>query len=204
MSQARDEILKKLKNAVYPEPEKPVSNEPVFYPIEDSLEEAFKKNLENVDGIVRLFANEKDLFEDLKSFLNSFSRNQIICREPAITNQLNKYDIPFSQNSNLPENIQVGITNCEFLVAHTGSVMVSSAQRGGRQLFVYPNTHVVLAKKSQLVDYLEKAYAGILDRYKDNLPSQITLITGPSRTADIEKTLVLGAHGPRELMVYLY
>jgi len=204
MNQARDEILKKLKNAVHPEPEKPVLNESVFYPLEDSLEETFKKNLENVDGIVRLFSNEKDLFEDLKSLLNSFNKDEIICREPDIADQLNKYSIPFSQHSILPENTEVGITNCEFLVAHTGSVMVSSAQRGGRQLFIYPNTHVVIAKKNQLVDYLEKAYAGILEKYKENLPSQITLITGPSRTADIEKTLVLGAHGPCELRVYLY
>ena len=44
---------------------------------------------------------------------------------------------------------------------------------------------------------------GIREKYKTRLPSQITLITGPSRTADIEKTLVLGAHGPKELHVFI-
>lgn len=70
-------------------------------------------------------------------------------------------------------------------------------------MFVYPPLHIVIAKKEQLVDYLEKAYSGISERYAENLPSQIAIITGPSRTADIEKTLVLGAHGPRELRVFL-
>jgi L-lactate dehydrogenase complex protein LldG len=95
------------------------------------------------------------------------------------------------------------MTGCEFLIAHTGSIMVSSAQKGGRQMFVYPPVHVVVARKSQLVDSLEKAYSEIHKKYQNNLPSQLTLITGPSRTADIEKTLVLGAHGPKELVVFI-
>jgi L-lactate dehydrogenase complex protein LldG len=204
MNQARDEILKKLENAVYPEPEKPGFDEPVFYPVKGSLDEAFKKNLEIVNGVVGLFSNKKELFENLGSFLQNFGKNEIICRDPSITNQLKEYNIPFSEHSNLPVKTEVGITGCEFLIAHNGSVMVSSAQKGGRQLFIYPNIHVVIARKNQLVDYLEKAYTGILEKYNKNLPSQITLITGPSRTADIEKTLILGAHGPRELRVFLY
>lgn len=204
MSQARDEILKKLKNAVYPEPENPGFDEPVFYPVEGPLDKAFKKNLEMVNGVVRLFSNERELFKELKDFLHALDKNEIICREPSIVKQLKEYNIPYSEHLQLPEKTGIGITGCEFLIAHTGSVMVSSAQKGGRQLFVYPNTHIVIASKTQLVDYLEKAYTGMLEKYNKNLPSQITLITGPSRTADIEKTLILGAHGPRELRVYLH
>ena len=70
-------------------------------------------------------------------------------------------------------------------------------------MFVYPPVHIVIARKNQLVGYLEEAYSGIHEKYNDNFPSQIALITGPSRTADIEKTLVLGAHGPRELRVFI-
>ena len=146
---------------------------------------------------------EEELFLALKEFLSSYKKEVVFCNEDEISSRLNTFGIQFQQSSELSKEIEVGITGCEFLIAHTGSAMVSSAQKGGRQMFVYPPLHIIIAHKNQLVDYLEKAYAGILEKYQDNLPSQIALITGPSRTADIEKTLVLGAHGPRELRVFI-
>lgn len=203
MKSARQEILDKLKNAVHEVPEKPDFDAPVYHPIEKPLELAFKENLEKVNGSVHLFSSEKELFEELKNFLLPYDKESILCHEEEISATLKKSNIPFSSENQLPENIQVGITGCEFLIAHTGSVMVSSAQKGGRQLFVYPPVHVIIATKSQVVDYLEQAYSGIQKKYASNFPSQVTIITGPSRTADIEKTLILGAHGPRELHVFI-
>jgi L-lactate dehydrogenase complex protein LldG len=62
--------------------------------------------------------------------------------------------------------------------------------------------HVVIARSSQVVLEIGDALAGIKGKY-GQMPSQVSMITGPSRTADIEKTLVLGAHGPRDLFVFL-
>jgi L-lactate dehydrogenase complex protein LldG len=53
------------------------------------------------------------------------------------------------------------------------------------------------------VDYPEDALVAMQEKYGNSLPSTISTITGPSRTADIEKTLVLGAHGPKEFIVFL-
>jgi len=89
------------------------------------------------------------------------------------------------------------------LVARTGSILVSSSSQSGRQLNVFPPIHIVLAHVSQLVNYLDDALISIQQKYGDDLPSAISTITGPSRTADIEKTLVLGAHGPKEFIVFL-
>jgi L-lactate dehydrogenase complex protein LldG len=203
MNPAREEILNKLKNAVHSVPEAPDFEQPIYHSIDLPLELAFKENLEKVNGFVYLYSSEKELYQALKEFLASRLKEDIFCNEDEICNQLNANGILFQRNSDLPKNIEVGITGCEFLIAHTGSVMVSSAQKGGRQMFVYPPVHIVIANKNQLVGYLEEAYSGIPEKYKNNLPSQIALITGPSRTADIEKTLVLGAHGPRELRVFL-
>ncbi len=203
MKTAREEILDKLKNAVHDVPEEPDFDAPVYHSIEMPLELAFKENLEMVNGSVHLFSSEKELFQQLKTFLSDYKKDTIFCNEDEISTELNRFEIPFSSSQNLPENIEIGITSCEFLIAHTGSVMVSSAQKGGRQMFVYPPVHVVIAKKEQLVDYLEKAYSAIQKKYNKNLPSQVTIITGPSRTADIEKTLILGAHGPKELHVFI-
>lgn len=203
MNPAREEILSKLRSAVHTVPEKPDFQQPIYHSIHLPLELAFKENLEKVNGFVHLFASEEELFSGLKEFLSSYKKEVVFCKEDEISSQLNSFGIQFQQSSELTKDIEVGITGCEFLIAHSGSVMVSSAQKGGRQMFVYPPLHVIIAHKNQLVDYLEKAYSGIRVKYKNDFPSQITLITGPSRTADIEKTLVLGAHGPRELRVFI-
>ena len=101
------------------------------------------------------------------------------------------------------DKMQAGISSCEFLVARTGSVIVSSASESGRQMNVFPPIHIVIANSTQLVDYLTDALVELHNKYGNVLPSTITTITGPSRTADIEKTLVLGAHGPKEFIVFL-
>lgn len=204
MRSARQEILNKLKQAVHKMPKKPDFNTPVYHSIKEPLYLVFKENLEKVNGSVYICNSEQEVFKELKVFLKSYNKNQVVCKEEDIKKQLSKQNIAYSQAEKLPKSIEVGITSCEYLIAHTGSVMVSSAQKGGRQMFVYPPIHIVISKKSQLVDYLKAAYSGIQKKYGESLPSQITLITGPSRTADIEKTLVMGAHGPRELHVYIY
>ena len=203
MNPARDEIMNKLKSAVHLVPEKPDFDQPIYHSVDLPLELAFKENLEKVNGFVHLFSSDRELFQALKEFLASIKKENIFCNEDEISNRLKVFEISFQQSSELSKDIEVGITGCEFLIAHTGSAMVSSAQKGGRQMFVYPPVHIIIADKNQLVDYLEKAYSGIVNKYKDNFPSHIALITGPSRTADIEKTLVLGAHGPREIHVFI-
>jgi len=100
-------------------------------------------------------------------------------------------------------NLNIGLTGCEFLVAHLGSVLISSAQISGRRLNVFPETHVVVAQTAQLTGYLDQALEKLQEKYKNNLPSLISNITGPSRTADIEKTLVMGMHGPKSLIVII-
>ena len=101
------------------------------------------------------------------------------------------------------EACDAGITACEALVAQTGSVLVSSATCGGRSLSVLPHVHVVVATVDQVVPTLAAALDAARSRHAGQLPSMLSFITGPSRTGDIERILVLGAHGPKELFVLL-
>lgn len=201
---AREEILEDLRKA-YPVEfcEKPDFSSPLFHEITQPPVLVFKKNLELVNGKVTISQTEDELFSSLATILSLYKPENICCREPGILKKLYGHGIHVSECLHIPENIEAGITGCEFLVAETGSVMVSSAQQGGRQMFAFPPVHIIIAEKSQLVVHLENAYQGILKKYGSDLPSHIALITGPSRTADIEKTLVLGAHGPREVQVFL-
>ena len=102
------------------------------------------------------------------------------------------------------EKCDVGITECDILVAQTGGVVVTSLSAGGRALSILPPHHVVLARREQLVADLPAAFARLQQRYAPDFPSMISFITGPSRTGDIERILVLGAHGPKKLTLLCF
>ena len=99
------------------------------------------------------------------------------------------------------EKCDAGITECDALVAQTGGVVVTSRSAGGRALSVLPPHHVVIARREQLVADLPAAFAFLQQKYAPDFPSMISFITGPSRTGDIERILVLGAHGPKKLTI---
>jgi len=99
-------------------------------------------------------------------------------------------------------NCDASITSCENLAARTGSIVLSSALNNGRTASVYAPVHICIAYSHQLVYDIKDALSGIKTGH-ENLPSLITFATGPSRTADIEKTLVVGVHGPKEVFCFL-
>ncbi len=101
------------------------------------------------------------------------------------------------------ESCSAGLTQCDALVAQTGSVLVTSRSAGGRALSVLPPHHVVLAHRRQLVRDLPEAFELLKTSYAPNYPSFVSFITGPSRTGDIERILVLGAHGPKKLTIFM-
>jgi L-lactate dehydrogenase complex protein LldG len=101
------------------------------------------------------------------------------------------------------EKCDAGITGCDALIAQTGSVLVTNRSAGGRALSVLPPHHVVIARREQLLRDLPAAFQLLKQKYGANYPSMMSFITGPSRTGDIERILVLGAHGPKKLTIFL-
>lgn len=206
-SNSRDEILQKIEAASkgrLPFVCKTTDeNVEIYKPILPDAITCFKNELEAIGGQCILCEDEADLYSTLNQLVSQRKFPFLFCRDFYISSQLEKQNIPFSTAETDFEIMQAGITGCELLVARTGSVLVSSATQSGRQMSVFPPVHIVLAHVSQLVDYLDEALVSLQDKYENSLPSTISTITGPSRTADIEKTLVLGAHGPKEFIVFL-
>jgi L-lactate dehydrogenase complex protein LldG len=120
---------------------------------------------------------------------------------PSSTQRIDAPGAAFDKNA--LEACDAGITACECLVAQTGSILVASDSCGGRALSILPHRHVVIATVDQVVPVLADALALVRTRHAGRLPSMLSFITGPSRTGDIERILVLGAHGPKELIVIL-
>ena len=96
----------------------------------------------------------------------------------------------------------MAITGCECLVARTGTIVMSAARTSGRTTSVYAPFIFALRYTNQLVYDVKDALQLMKEKYKDNLPSLITFATGPSRTADIEKTLVWVYMDPRKCIVF--
>ena len=99
------------------------------------------------------------------------------------------------------EKCDAAITECDALIAQTGGVVVTSRSTGGRALTILPPHHVIVARRDQLLADLPAAFEFLSAKYAPNFPSMISFITGPSRTGDIERILVLGAHGPKKLTI---
>lgn len=127
----------------------------------------------------------------------------ILAWEPELVEELNQCQISFLSNDRLLHEVDCGITLCECLISRTGSILVSSRQKAGRRLTIYPPTHIVVASAGQMVPDIKDAFAFMHKKYGEDLPSMLSMVTGASRTADIEKTLVMGAHGPKELILFL-
>jgi L-lactate dehydrogenase complex protein LldG len=100
------------------------------------------------------------------------------------------------------EASQATVTTAEALVAQTGSLLVTSA-RAGRGASAVAPVHIVYATASQIVPDIETALTLVQERGLHEKASYVGLISGSSRTADIEKILVQGAHGPRRLVLIL-
>lgn len=206
-SLSRQQILESIRsvsNRKQPQQaETEFENAAIYKPVLPDAIRCFKNELEAISGKCFVVNNETELFQTLRNELFDRQITSIFCRDTAITAQLSLFDIPYTNRAEDFETMTCGITSCEFLIARTGSVMLSSSGNSGRQMNVFPPVHVILSKSSQILDYPEDALIAIQKKYSGQLPSTITTITGPSRTADIEKTLVLGAHGPKELIVLI-
>ena len=206
MDSARNNILARLKAAQEKRGETgediPDFTSDIYHTLQPSLVQEFKTNLELIGGQVIICNSTSEIADQVKLICEEKMQDKLFCTDPSLINLLDRKVKTDSEESNFL-NLNIGLTRCEFLVAHLGSVLISSAQISGRRLNVYPETHIVVASKAQIVDYLDNAIEKLQEKYKNKLPSLISSITGPSRTADIEKTLVMGMHGPKTLIVII-
>ena len=203
---SKEKMLKKIRKALLEKRDNPYPNledTPLYEEYNDHLDVLFAGQLSAVSGNFVFCEDEIQLIENLLDLTEKNNWRRIYAWETGLQSLLSKYEFPFYSTDTEFLNADVGITFCEALVARNGSVLVSNGTAAGRRLSIYPHIHVVIAYTSQLVLDLKDGFKLLKEKYPENMPSMVSNITGPSRTADIEKTLVLGAHGPKELYVFL-
>ena len=196
---AKENILKKIRQALsHPVPLPFTQSEgtsSVFLPPTDTLEVVFAQEFINMQGRFSFCINEAEMLQQLQQLIEEKQWTKIYCNT-------DKWNAQFSNTINLA-GCDASITDCEFLVARTGTIVMSAAQQSGRTVSVYAPIHICIAYTNQLVYDVKDALQKLKEKYTGNIPSLITFATGPSRTADIEKTLVTGVHGPKEVYCFL-
>jgi L-lactate dehydrogenase complex protein LldG len=206
ISPAKENILKKIRQAlVNPTPvpfPKSEGNSSVYAPQTQENEIEFAESFSRIQGRFIYCANTDEMILQLKQLITQQAWTQVFCRETAFLPLLREPLKGLLIAEDLSE-ADVSITGCEALIARTGSILMSSAQDSGRTVSVYAPVHICIAYSGQLVYEIRDGLEMLTEKYKGKIPSFITLATGPSRTADIEKTLVVGVHGPKEVYVFL-
>jgi len=206
VSPSKENILKKIRQALsestpipFPQSE---GNSSVFQPSSQELEMQFAEEFSKLLGKFIFCIDKKELATSLKQLVTQREWTKIYCCETGLKKELQQNDYNVFANVSV-KDCDASITSCEFLVARTGSIIMSAAQESGRTVSVYAPVHICIAYTSQLVYDVKDGLLAIKEKYGASLPSLITFATGPSRTADIEKTLVTGVHGPKEVYVFL-
>jgi len=150
-------------------------------------------------------ADEATSAQKLAALLTPLPPGEIFVQdEPVLRRLLATSDrtVRWSASGAPAESAQATISRCQALIAQTGSVLVTAAC-GGRGASIVAPVHIVFATVEQLVPDLETALLAATRDQTLGHGSFACVISGSSRTADIEKILVQGAHGPRRLIVLL-
>lgn len=206
VSPAKENILKRVRNALSQPVQLPFphaeGNNSVFETAHDGLEMKFAEEFSKLQGKFIFCSSREELADNLQSLVENKEWKHIHCKTPAMEKLLQPFNPAYLNVGDMTE-MDAAITDCEMLVARTGSIVMSAAQPSGRALPVFAPVHLVVAFTHQLVFDVKDGIQRLKEKYQGNLPSMISFATGPSRTADIEKTLVVGVHGPKEVYVFL-
>ena len=205
----RERILARIRSALKsPAPRHGAVKQqaPIFIPVGDPLARFQQECAGNVTECI-VVPDATAAEEALHSVLGSVPFGEIYVQDApllhrSVQDSNDGHTVRWSSEGPPKESSQATVTLAESLVASHGSVLIASSA-GGRGASVVAPVHIVVASESQLELDLAAALAHVKQRGLAERNSCLFLITGSSRTADIEKILVLGAHGPRRLVVIL-
>jgi L-lactate dehydrogenase complex protein LldG len=206
-TKSKQVILSRIRKALHQPVGTPFSKQEtegeIFPKPSDDLSVIFATEFTRLLGKFAYCPSREDLALQAGQLVRDMGWSKIYCKEGPLVRLFDQMGIPGLHYTDDLGDCDVSITGCEALVARTGTIVLSAALPHGRTASVYAPVHVCVALTSQLTYDISDALGMIRKRYQGELPSVISFATGPSRTADIEKTLVVGVHGPREVFCLL-
>lgn len=162
----------------------------------------FKENLEPVAGKCRIVSGEQEAGDAVQEIINELRPRTIAASDSANLHALLDHintDATVLKNASKSElfDCGVGITTAQLAIAETGTLVLESDRERSRLTSLLPPVHICVLDAKNIRGTMSE----ILQIVHNDLSRTVTFITGPSRTSDIELTLAIGVHGPRELYV---
>ncbi len=197
-SDSRERILGSIRQAIKINPNLHSRPKHIRLPQANFDESYFRAQLVTAQAIV-LEASVDQQIPDLVAKL--CRQRSLPCKVAVAEGELTKLDwktAGIEMCDKLEKEISVSVTGCDGAIAETGQIMVTNRKQDA-WLSLVAEVHVAVVNLSKLYSSLDE----LADIIGANPPSTTVLICGPSRTADIEQTLVMGAHGPREVCAIL-
>jgi L-lactate dehydrogenase complex protein LldG len=170
--------------------------------VAENLAETFCNNLTEIGANCRFVKDLAETKSEIKNIINANNAKTIaISDSKLIVHIAEKIHADFIQNASAAElfDCDVGITSAQFGIAETGTLVIESDKEFNRLTSLIPPIHICILEASKLRNNLGET----LSELERDLSKSITFITGQSRTSDIELTLALGVHGPKELFVFI-
>lgn len=206
----KEQILAKVRNALIEKPEamfKDIDQRTeTWVPIseEDGTAITFAQNFKDLGGVFIYLEDENEFAECIRQLAPENGWEPLWCTSPAMQALLGRHNIAFTDSSDREAKQKlVSLVDCECLVAQTGSILLSDALTSTRQAYALPDILLVFATTDQIAGGVKEAFRYVRKHHGNKMPSQLTFVTGPSRTTDIEQTLVIGANGIRQVAVFL-
>jgi L-lactate dehydrogenase complex protein LldG len=203
---SKENILKRLNTASsktpipYPEI---VDEKDIFSPAPEDLLKLFKEQFTALGGTCYFCNSKEELIQAILPHCENVAKDAMYCADENLIHLLRNAGFSgLNESLDIVAEGSLCISSCIGLLARTGSILFSSAQTEGRSHAIAPDTQIIIAFKQQLHYNINEVVEAYLSTCS-SLPSMVSLTSGASRTADIEKTLVMGAHGPKELIVVM-
>lgn len=205
----KEQILAKIREAVMAKDENKFTDvnmqADTWTPFkeEDGADFTFVERFKDNGGIFIYFESQQSFIEAMKQFIAENQWEPLCSTSMKMEAVFKDSGIELSRDYTTKRKKTVSITDCECLVAQTGSVVVTDTCAGSRAAYSTPDMLLVYASPSQIVASMKDAIHQIKEKYGSRRPSETVIISGASKSTEIENQLVIGAQGIKQLALFL-
>ena len=170
---------------------------------EDGADFTFVERFKDNGGIFVYFESNENFIDAMKQFIVENQWEPLCSTSMKMENVFKDSGIELCRDYTLKRKKTVSITDCECLVAHTGSIVITDRCAGSQAAYANADMLLVYASPSQIVASMKDALHLVKEKYGSNKPAETVIISGASKSTEIDNQLVIGAQGIKQIALFL-